>query len=143
MVLQWLREKKLYAKFSKCEFWLSQVAFLGHVVSAEGIKVAPRKVKAVMEWEAAKNAGEIYSFLGLADYYRRFIENFSRISAPMTKLTQKRVNFVWSDESEKSFQELKQKLSSAPVLTLPDGTGGMIVYCDGSRLGLGCMLMQN
>ncbi|XP_043700088.1 uncharacterized mitochondrial protein AtMg00860-like [Telopea speciosissima] len=89
MVLQRLREKKLYAKYSKCGFWLSQVAFLGHVVLVEGIKVDLGKVKAVMEWEAPKNTGEIRSFLGLAGYYRRFIENFSCITAPMTKLTRK------------------------------------------------------
>ncbi|XP_043725737.1 uncharacterized mitochondrial protein AtMg00860-like [Telopea speciosissima] len=122
MVLQRSTEKKLYAKFSKCEFWLSQVALLGHVVSVEGIKIDPCKLNTVMEWEAPKNAGEIRSFLGLASYYRHFIENFSRISTSMTKLTRKRVKFDWSDECEKNFQELKQKLSSAPVLTLPDGT---------------------
>ncbi|XP_043705298.1 uncharacterized mitochondrial protein AtMg00860-like [Telopea speciosissima] len=101
MVLKRLREKKLYVKYSKCEFWLSQVAFLGQVVSAEGIKVDLGKVKAVMEWEAPKNAGEIRSFLGLVGYYGNFIENFSRISAPMTKLTRKGVKFVWSDDCEK------------------------------------------
>ncbi|XP_043687660.1 uncharacterized mitochondrial protein AtMg00860-like [Telopea speciosissima] len=104
MVLQWLREKKLCAKYSKCEFWLSQLAFLGLVVSDEGIKVDPSKVKAVMKWEAPKNAGKIHSFLGLAGYYRCFIENFSYISAPMTQLNQKGVKSVWFEECKKSFQ---------------------------------------
>ncbi|XP_043721172.1 uncharacterized mitochondrial protein AtMg00860-like [Telopea speciosissima] len=143
MVLQRLGEKKFYAKFSKCEFWLPQVAFLGHIVSKKGIEVDPGKVKAVLEWEPPKNVGEIWSFLGLAGYYRRFTKNFSCISAPMTKLTWKGVKFEWSRECKRSFQELKHKLVTAPVLTLPSGTGGMTVYSDASRSGLGCVLMQN
>ncbi|XP_043700206.1 uncharacterized mitochondrial protein AtMg00860-like [Telopea speciosissima] len=106
-VLQRLREKQLYAKFSKCKFWLQQVAFLGHLVSAKGIEVDPGKVKSVVDWETQKNVVDIHSFLGLADYYRRFIENFSKISAPMTRLTRKGVKFEWLDDCERNFQELK------------------------------------
>ena len=85
---------------------------------------------------------EIRSFLGLAGYYRRFVENFSKIAAPLTRLTQKNVKFVWSDACERSFQELKQRLTTTPVLSLLTGSGGYIVYCDASRVGFGCVLMQ-
>ncbi|XP_042497656.1 uncharacterized mitochondrial protein AtMg00860-like [Macadamia integrifolia] len=134
-VLQRLREKQLDAKFSKCEFWSSQVNFLGHIVSARGIEVDPGKVKAVLDWESPKNVSEIRSFLGLAGYYRRFIENCAWISAPMTQLTRKGVKFEWTEESENSFQELKNRLVTAPVLTIPDGTLGMVVYSDASKQG--------
>ena len=93
VVIQTLRDHQLYAKFSKCEFWLTEVRFLGHVVSASGVSVDPEKVEAVMSWERPKSVFEIRSFLRLAGYYRRFIEDFSRLAAPMTKLTQKEVKF--------------------------------------------------
>ena len=120
LVLQRLREHKLYAKFSKCEFWLEQVAFLGHIVSKEGIAVDPEKVSAVTNWEPPKNVGELRSFLGLAGYYRRFIENFSKIAKALTELLKKEKKFEWTDACEASFQELKKRLVSAPVLCLPD-----------------------
>lgn len=85
---------------------------------------------------------EIRSFLGLAGYYRRFVEGFSRIASPMTRLTQKNVKYQWSDTCEVSFLELKHRLTTAPVLTLPSGPEGFVVYCDASRMGLGCVLMQ-
>ena len=96
-VFEVLREKKLYAKFSKCEFWLREVHFLGHVISKDGIKVDPTKIEAVMKWEQPKTPTEIKSFLGLAGYYRRFIQDFSRIAKPMTELTKKGVKFLWTD----------------------------------------------
>ena len=142
-VLQTLREHQLYGKFSKSEFWLERVAFLGHVVSRNGIEVDPQKIEAVKQWLRPTSVTEIRSFLGLAGYYRRFVENFSRISAPLTKLTQKNVKFQWSEACEKSFLELKQRLTTAPVLAVPSGSGGYTVYCDASRVGLGCVLMQN
>ncbi|MGV7988939.1 ribonuclease H family protein, partial [Mycobacterium kansasii] len=89
------------------------------------------------------NASEIRSFLGLAGYYRRFIEGFSRIAAPLTRLTRKGVEFVWSDACEKAFMELKDRLTSAPVLTLPDGSEGFVVFTDASRVGLGAVLIQH
>jgi len=122
VMLQTLRENQLYAKLNKCEFWLKEVVFLGHVISAEGIIVDPRKVEAVLKWERPTNVIEIRSFLGLAGYYRRFIEGFSTIASPLTKLTRKEVRFVWSEECELSFRELKERLTSAPVLALPLGT---------------------
>ncbi|KAH0729411.1 hypothetical protein KY289_000599 [Solanum tuberosum] len=143
IVLQTLKDKDLYAKFSKCEFWLKSVAFLGHIVSGDGIKVDTRKIEAVQNWPRPTSPTEIRSFLGLAGYYRRFVEGFSSIASPSTKLTQKTVKFQWSEACENNFQELKKRLITAPVLTLPEGTQGFVVYCDASRVGLGCVLMQN
>ena len=120
IVLQLLRDHQLYAKFSKCEFWLAEVGFLGHVVSASGLSVDPGKVEVVMSWERPKSVFEIRSFLGLAGYYRRFIEDFSRLAAPMTRLTQKEVKFVWDDSCERAFQELKRWLTSDPILIVPE-----------------------
>ena len=119
LALQVLRENQLYAKLEKCDFWLQEIQFLGHMVSKEGISVDPAKVEAVMRWERPKSVFEIRSFLGLAGYYRRFIENFSRIACPMTRLTRKGVSFDWNDKCEESFQELKKRLTTAPVLITP------------------------
>ena len=143
IVLQTLREQQLYAKFSKCEFWLDSVAFLGHVVSREGIQVDPKKIEAVMDWQRPTTVTEVRSFPGLAGYYRRFVQDFSRIAAPLTRLTQKKVKFQWTEAYEASFHKLKDCLTSAPVLALPSGSGGYTVYCDASRVGLGCVLMQH
>ncbi|KAA0058399.1 pol protein [Cucumis melo var. makuwa] len=142
MVLQTLRNNKLYAKFSKCEFWLKQVSFLGHVVSKAGVSVDPAKIEAVTGWTRPSTVSEVRSFLGLAGYYRRFVENFSRIATPLTQLTRKGAPFVWSKACEDSFQTLKQKLVTAPVLTVPDGSGSFVIYSDASKKGLGCVLMQ-
>ena len=143
VVLQILRENKLYAKFSKCQFWLDSVAFLGHVISAEGVSVDPQKIEAIVNWKPSTNVTEIRSFLGLAGYYRKFVEGFSKLAAPLTKLTRKEEKFVWSEACQQSFDELKQKLTSALVLTLPSGQDGYTVYCDAFRQGLGCVLMQH
>ena len=116
IVLQLLRDHQLYAKFSKCEFWVTEVRFLGHVVSASGVSIDLEKVEAVMSWERPKSVFEIRSFLELAGYYRRFIEDFSLIAALMTRLTRKEVKFDWDDRYEEAFQELKRRLTSAPIL---------------------------
>ncbi|TYK05031.1 reverse transcriptase [Cucumis melo var. makuwa] len=142
IVLQTLRDKQLYAKFSKCELWLNQVVFLGHVVSADGVSVDPQKVEGVANWERPVSATEVCSFLGLAGYYRRFIEDFSRLALPLTALTRKNAKFEWSDKCEQSFQELKKILVTAPILTLPVTGKEYVIYCDASRQGLGCVLMQ-
>ncbi|KAH0633816.1 hypothetical protein KY284_036602 [Solanum tuberosum] len=142
-ILQTLQDCRLYAKFSKCAFWLTSVAFLGHVITSEGIKVDGQKIEAVMTWSRPLNAMEVRSFLGLVRYYRRFVEGFSSISALLTKLTHKATKFQWTEACEQSFHELKNRLTTAPVLTLPDGNEGYVVYCDASRIGLGCVLMQN
>ncbi|WJZ87492.1 hypothetical protein VitviT2T_006866 [Vitis vinifera] len=143
IVLRTLRDKQLYAKLKKCEFWLDKVSFLGHVVTKDGISVNPGKVDVVANWSRPSTVTEIQSFLGLADYYRQFIEGFSKITLPLTKLTQKGVKFKWFDDYEHSFQELKNRLVTTPILTIPSGSGGFVVYSDASHQGLGCVLMQH
>ncbi|GJS50543.1 putative reverse transcriptase domain-containing protein [Tanacetum coccineum] len=142
IILELLKKEELYAKFSKCEFWLPKVQFLGHVIDNKGIHVDPAKIESVKDWASPKTPTEIRQFLGLAGYYRRFIEGFSKIAKPMTKLTQKKVKFEWGDKQETAFQLLKQKLCSAPILALPEGSEDFIVYCDASKKGLGAVLMQ-
>lgn len=142
-VLSKLREHQLYAKLSKCEFWLEEVAFLGHVISKEGVSVDPAKMRAITEWPTPKSVSDIRSFLGLAGYYRRFVMDFSTISRPMTNLMKKECKFIWSSECEEAFQNLKNRLTSAPVLALPDEGQQYEVYSDASKYGLGCVLMQN
>ncbi|GJT40701.1 putative reverse transcriptase domain-containing protein [Tanacetum coccineum] len=142
MVTTEFQKEELYAKFSKCEFWLSKVQFLGHVIDSEGIHVDPAKIEAIKDWASPKTPTEIRQFLGLAGYYRRFIEGFSKIARPMTKLTQKSVKFEWGEKAEAAFQLLKQKLCSAPILALPEGSENFVVYCDASHKGLGAVLMQ-
>ncbi|GJY11449.1 retrotransposon protein, putative, ty1-copia subclass [Tanacetum coccineum] len=141
-ILDLLQKEKLYAKFSKCEFWLQEVQFLGHVVNRDGIHVDPSKVESVKNWKTPESSTEIRSFLGLAGYYRRFIENFSKIAKPLTLLTQKNKTYVWGDKQDEAFQILKEKLCNAPVLALPDGPDDFVVYCDASKQGFGCVLMQ-
>jgi hypothetical protein len=142
LVLQKLREHKLYAKRSKCEFWLKEVSFLGHVVSNGGIAIDPSKVQDVLNWKASTNVSEIRSFLGLAGYYRRFIEGFSKLAKPMTALLEKNAKFVWSDKCQTNFEELKRRLTTTLVLTLPDLSKSFSIYYDASHLGLGCVFMQ-
>nr|GFC65020.1 putative reverse transcriptase domain-containing protein [Tanacetum cinerariifolium] len=117
LILKLLKEEELYAKFSKCEFWLSKVQFLGHVIDSEGIHVDPAKIEAIKDWESPKTPTDIRQFLGLGGHYRRFIE-------------------------EAAFQLLKRKLCSAPILALPEGSENFVVYCDASHKGLGVVLMQ-
>ncbi|GKA04046.1 putative reverse transcriptase domain-containing protein [Tanacetum coccineum] len=142
LILELLKKEELYAKFSKCEFWIPKVQFLGHVIDSEGIHVDPAKIESIKDWTSPKSPTEIRQFLGLAGYYRRFIEGFSKIAKPMTKLTQKKVKFEWGDKQEAAFQLLKQKLCSAPILALPEGSKDFIAYCDASKKGLGAVLMQ-
>ncbi|GKV36288.1 hypothetical protein SLEP1_g44436 [Rubroshorea leprosula] len=121
IVLQILREKKLYAKFDKCEFWLNQISFLGHIVSKDGISVDPSKVEAVV----------------------KFVEGYSKISGPLTQLTRKNQKFEWTDKCEQSFQEFKNRLVTAPIHAIPDNGGNFVVYTDASHKGFGCVLMQH
>ena len=143
IVLQTLRERQLYAKLNKCQFWLDRVAFLGHVISVEGVCVDPQNIEAVVNWKPPRNVLEVRSFLGLAGYYMKFVEGFSRIAAPLTKLTRKNVKYDWVDACQQSFEELKGRLTSAPVLALSNGRDGFVVYSDDFRQGLDCVLMQN
>ena len=114
-----------------------------YIVSASGVSVDLEKVEAVMSWERPKSVFEIHSFLGLTGYYRRFIVDFSRLAAPMTKLTQKEVRFEWNDRCEKAFQELKRRLTSAPILIVLERGQGYIVYYDALKARIGCVLMQS
>ncbi|GJT78657.1 reverse transcriptase domain-containing protein, partial [Tanacetum coccineum] len=141
-ILELLKKEELYAKFSKCEFWIYTVKFLGHVIDSSGIHVDPTKIEAVKNWASPTIPSEIRQFLGLAGYYRRFIEGFSKIAKLMTKLTQKNQKFDWGEEQEEAFQLLKQKLCAAPILALPEGSDDFVVYCDASIKGLGAVLMQ-
>jgi hypothetical protein len=143
VVLQRLRDHRLYAKFSKCEFWLDSVKFLGHTISSEGILVDPTKVQEVMDWKPPTSVHQIRSFLGLAGYYRRFILDFSKIAKPMTELLNKEIKFHWDDKCEEAFHTLRKLLTIAPVLAQPDSTKPYDVYCDASGTGLGCVLMQD
>ncbi|GJX45967.1 putative reverse transcriptase domain-containing protein, partial [Tanacetum coccineum] len=141
-ILKFLKKEELYAKFSKCEFWIFRVQFLGHVIDCRGIHIDPAKIESIKDWASPKTPTEILQFLGLAGYYRRFIEGFSKIAKSMTKLTQKGVKFDWGDKQEAAFQMLKYKLCSAPILALPEGSKDFIAYCDASMKGLGAVLMQ-
>ena len=143
VVLEILRKEQLYAKLSKCEFWLTEVSFLGHIVSKEGIRVDPKKIEVVVEWKPPRNVTEVRSFLGLAGYYRRFVKGFSMIAAPMTRLLQKNVNYEWSEKCQGSFEKLKAFLTEAPVLTQPTCGKEYVIYSDASLNGLGCVLMQD
>ncbi|GKA17899.1 putative reverse transcriptase domain-containing protein, partial [Tanacetum coccineum] len=121
---------------------LKRILELSKKEEFEGIHVDPAKIESIKDWASPKSPTEIRQFLGLAVYYRRFIEGFSKIAKPMTKLTQKKVKFVWGDKQEAAFQLLKQKLCSAPILALPEGSEDFIAYCDASKKGLGAVLMQ-
>jgi hypothetical protein len=143
LVLQKLQDHKLYAKLSKCEFYLKQVSFLGHVISKGGISVDPSKVQDVLSWKAPTSVSDIQSFLGLAGYYRRFIKGVSKISKPMTELLKKDKQFEWMPACEASFQELKKRLMTAPVLVMLDMEKSFSIYCDVLGHGLGCVLMQD
>ncbi|GJX27856.1 putative reverse transcriptase domain-containing protein [Tanacetum coccineum] len=137
-----LRKEKLYAKFSTCEFWLQEVHFLGHMVNHDSIHVDLSKIEAVKSWKAPMTPSEVRSFLGLAGYYRCFIENFSNIAKPLTSLTQKNQKYEWGEKQEEAFQMLKVNLCNAPIFSLPDRVEDFVVYCDASNQGLGCVLIS-
>ncbi|KAG8474927.1 hypothetical protein CXB51_031636 [Gossypium anomalum] len=137
-VLQTLRDNQLYAKFSKSEFWLREVGFLG----GEGIKVDPSKISAIVDWKPPRNVSKVRSFLGLAGYYRRFVEGFSMIATPLTRLLQKDVKFEWTERCQQSFDKLKALFTEAPIFVQPEPRKEFVIYSDASLNGLGCVLMQ-
>ncbi|GJX17776.1 putative reverse transcriptase domain-containing protein, partial [Tanacetum coccineum] len=134
IILELLQKEKFYAKFSKCDFWIHIVQFLGHLIDSQGLRVDPAKIEAVKNWTSPTTPTKVRQFLGLAGYYRRFIEGFSKIAKPLTKLTQKNKNYIWGEEQESAFQLLKQKLYEAPILALPEGNDDFVIYCDGAVL---------
>ena len=142
LVLQKLWDNQLYAKFSKCEFWIGEVPFLGHIISNGGISADPAKVKETVVWSIPTIVTEVQSFLGLTGYYRRFIEGFSKIAKPMTSLLEKEREFKWDEKCQDSFDQLKKRLMSPPMLVMPDLQKGFDIYCDACGQRLGCVLMQ-
>jgi hypothetical protein len=142
IVLTRLREHQLYAKFSKCVFWLEEIQFLGHVLSAKGIAVVPSKVKDILEWKPPTTVHQVRSFLGLAGYYRRFILDFSKLVKPITSLLKNDTKFSWSSRYNEAFEQLKVLLTTTSVLAQPDIEKPFDVYCDASGSGLGCVLTQ-
>ncbi|GJV58983.1 putative reverse transcriptase domain-containing protein [Tanacetum coccineum] len=142
IIFELLKKEKLYAKFSKCDFWIHIVQFLGYLIDSQGLHVDPAKIEAVKNWASPTTPTEICQFLGLASYYRRFIEGFSKIAKSLTELTQKNKKYIWGEYQESAFQLLKQKLWEAPILALPEGNDDFVVYCDASHQGLGAVLMQ-
>jgi hypothetical protein len=142
MVLQRLREHQLYAKLSKCEFCIDEVPFLGHIISKEELAVDPKKVADILNWKAPTDARGIKSLIGMAGYYQRFIEGFSKIAKPMTALLGNKVELKWTQKCQEAFEVLKEKLTTTPVLVLPDVHKPFSVYCDACYTGLGCVLMQ-
>jgi hypothetical protein len=142
MVLQRLQEHQLYAKLRKFEFWISEVLLLSHIINRDGLAMDPKKVAYILDWKAPCDVRGIKSFIGMAGYYRRFIEGFSWITRSMTSLLAKKVEFKWTPECQDSFEALKKKLTTTQVLILPDVHKPFSVYCDASYTGLGCVLMQ-
>jgi hypothetical protein len=143
LVLEKLRTNQLYAKFNKCEFWLMGVAFLGYVISTRVVSVDPGKVNDVLNWMPPMNLSEIHSFLALVRYYCRFIQDFSKVAKPMTQLLEKGKAFEWIRQCQASFEKLKKHLTTTPILILSDMSKKFDIYCDTSRQGLGCVLMQD
>nr|GEX51089.1 putative reverse transcriptase domain-containing protein [Tanacetum cinerariifolium] len=141
-IFELLKKEKLYAKFLKCKLSILKVQFIRHVINSRGIHVDPAKIKSIKDWASPKTPTEIHQFLGLAGYYRGFIEGFLKIAKSMTKLTKKGIKFDWGEKEENAFQLIKQKLCSAPILALPKGSKDIVVYCDASHKGLGAVLMQ-
>jgi hypothetical protein len=143
LVLQCLQEHKLYGKLSKCSFYQSRIHYLGHVISGEGIAVDPAKVEAIMEWPAPTNVTEVRSFMGLAGYYRRFVEGFSKIAGPITELQKKNKKFVGTEKCAEAFRRLKELLTTTLILKVPDMDVDFLVCTDASKEGLGGVLMQD
>ena len=140
--MQTLREYKIYAKFSKCEFFQDKIQYLGHVITKKGISVDPDKIKAINDWPVPKDVTGIRSFMGITGYYRRFIEGFSKIAYPITSLQKKGTKFIWSNKCQESFEKLKHSLTTAPILRIADPYKDFVVCTDACLEGLGGVLLQ-
>ena len=140
-VLKLLEEKQLYVKTSKCFFGVQEVEYLGHIVSHEGVKVDPSKIKSIKEWKIPTSIKHLRGFLRLTGYYHKFAKNYGRITTPLTRLL-KKYAFSWTLEATKAFEHLKEAMCQAPVLAAPDFTKSFIVECDASGNGIGVVLME-
>ena len=138
-----LREQRLYGNLKKCSFCQSEVIFLGFIVSSDGVRVDGEKVKAIVDWPTPQTAADVRSFHGLASFYRRFVRNFSSIVSPLTELTKKNVTFLWGERAQRSFEEIKARLTSAPVLALSDFDKTFELECDASGVRIEAVLMQD
>jgi hypothetical protein len=143
LVLQCLREHKLYGKLSKCSFYQSKIHYLGNVISDEDIAVNPSKVEAIMEWYASMNVLKVHSFMGLARYYRRFVEGFLKIANMIMELQKKNKKFVWTEKCAEVFRRIKELLPMTTILKVPDMDADFLVCTDASKEGLGEVLMQD
>jgi hypothetical protein len=140
-----LRAHKLFAKPTKCEFGKQKLAFLGHVVSAEGIQVDPKKIEMVGSWPTPQSVGDVRKFLGFANYFRKFLQGFANVCRPLHQLLRKEYSFEWTEDCTRAFTRLKEALVTAPVLALPDFSHpdkAFDVICDASGFGIGAVLMQ-
>ncbi|CAI7733474.1 unnamed protein product [Closterium sp. NIES-53] len=141
-VLGKLREHKFFAWLWKCHFYKRELEYLGHLVGNDGLKVDPKKLAAVQQWPVPQDVGQVRSFLGLANYFRRFLENYSSVVAPLTALTRKGNAWQWTDQCQKAFEEVKTMLTNAPVLALPDPSKPYEAVTDASTVGIGSILLQ-
>ena len=142
-VLQRLRSQRLYAKLSKCSFFERQVEFLGHTIGADGLSVSPDKIAAVRDWPRPKNVREVRSFLGLANFYRRFVKDYALVALPLTELTKEKVQFTWGRDQQQSFEALKRALCSTPILLIPDPSLSFVLNCDACQYAIGATLQQD
>jgi hypothetical protein len=140
-VLSIMKAQSLYAKESKCEFGMTELLYLGHIISAQGVQVHQENIRAILDWPTPRNVTELRSFFGLCNYYMRFVRGFSQLGAPLTDLT-KHGAFIWTEESRKAFDHMKEVMSTCPVLALPDFTLPFVLECDASDEGIGAILMQ-
>jgi hypothetical protein len=139
-VLSIMKAQSLYAKESKCEFGMTELLYLGHIIRAQGVQVHQEKIRAILDWPTPRNVIELKSFFRLCSYYRQFVWGFSQLGAPLTDLT-KHGAFIWTKESKKAFDHMKEVMSTCPVLALPDFTLPFVLECDTSGEGIGAVVM--
>jgi hypothetical protein len=137
-----IESQHLYAKESKCEFGMTKMPYLGHMIGMNGVQVHQGNIRAIIEWPTSRNVTELKSFLGLFTYYRKFVKGFSQLTGPLTDLTKKGA-FIWIEKAQETFEKMKQVMSSCPVLALLDFIQPFVLECDASRIGIGYVLMQN